>query len=111
MGESVLRRRSALAISLRVAQCKNLYSPYEEDRGEGIVWFLDPWSRSWASLHHTTPDTSDERYTIRQCGPRRLWVEVEAAYRWWREVGSPATDRWLFTVTPDGQHIELDGAG
>jgi protein-L-isoaspartate(D-aspartate) O-methyltransferase len=98
-----------LAISLRVPRCRHLYSPYDEDRGEGIVWFLDPWSRSWASLHHTTADASDEQYTIRQLGPRRLWDEVDAAYRWWREAGSPAADRWLFTVTPDGDHVELDG--
>lgn len=100
-----------LAISLQVAQCKNLYSPYDEDRGEGIVWFLDPGRRSWASLHHTTPDASDEKYTIRQHGPRRLWDEVEAAYRGWRDAGSPAACRWLFTVTPDGQHVALDGRG
>lgn len=97
-----------LAISLRVARCKNLYSPYDKDRGEGIVWFLDPWSRSWASLHHRAPDASDEQYTVRQLGPRRLWDEVEAAYRWWRDLGSPAADRWLFTVAPEGQHVALD---
>ncbi len=55
-----------LAISLRVARRKNLYSPpYDEDRGEGIVWFLDPWTRLWASLHHATPDASDEQYKVR----------------------------------------------
>lgn len=98
-----------LAISLRVARCQHLYSPYDEDRGEGIVWFLDPWSRSWASLHHKTSDASDEHYTVRQLGPRRLWDEVEAAYRWWRDAGSPTADQWLFTVSHDGQHVELEG--
>lgn len=67
-------------------------------------------SVSWASLHHTTPDASDERYTIRQHGPRGLWTRA-AGYRGWRDAGSPAADRWLFTLAPDGQHVELDGTG
>jgi protein-L-isoaspartate(D-aspartate) O-methyltransferase len=96
-----------LAISLRVPRCRHIYSPYDEDEGTGMLWFIDPWSRSWASLTHTTPDASEGEYQVQQFGPRRLWDEVEAAYRWWDDAGSPDADRWVFTVTPDGQQVEL----
>ncbi|MDQ3153712.1 MAG: hypothetical protein M3R63_19035 [Actinomycetota bacterium] len=77
-----------LAISLQVPHC--------------------PSSRSWANLTYTDPDADQQEFRIRQFGPRKLWDEVEAAYRWWADAGSPAVDRWRFTVTPEGQRVELD---
>ncbi|MGH4017722.1 MAG: methyltransferase domain-containing protein [Pseudonocardiaceae bacterium] len=97
-----------LAISLRVSQCRHLYSPFDEGEGNGMLWFIDPWSRSWASLTHTTPDASDGEFQVQQFGPRQLWDEVETAHRWWVDAGSPDADRWRFTVTPDGQRVELE---
>ena len=102
-----------LAIGLRVPQCKFLYSPYhandkdDEDQCRGVVWFFDPWSGSWASLTHHTPDASDDHFAIQQHGPRQLWDEIDAAYRWWLQAGNPGVDRWRFTITPHGQHIKL----
>lgn len=96
-----------VAIGLRVPRCRYLYQPADDGSDEAILWLLDPWSRSWASLHHV-PDVPSEAYTVRQLGPRRLWDEVEAAYRWWCGAGSPTAAAWRFTVTPDGQHVELD---
>ncbi|MFJ7248085.1 hypothetical protein ACIQWA_26125 [Kitasatospora sp. NPDC098652] len=49
-----------------------------------------------------------ERYTVWQHGPRRLWEEVEGAYRWWLENGRPGPERFGLTVTPDGQWVWLD---
>lgn len=97
-----------LAISLRVPQCRHIYSPFDEDEGSGMLWFIDPWSRSWASLTHTTPDASESEYQVQQFGPRRLWDEVEAAHCWWVDAGSPDADRWRFTITPDGQRVQLE---
>lgn len=96
-----------IAIGLRVPRCRYLYQPADDDSDEAILWLLDPWSRSWASLHHL-PDVASDAYPVRQLGPRRLWDEVEAAYRWWCDAGSPTADAWRFTVTPEGQHVELD---
>ncbi len=96
-----------IAIGMRVPRCKRLYWPADDGSDEAILWFLDPWSRSWASLHHL-PDVASDAYKVRQLGPRRLWDEVEAAYRWWCDAGSPSADAWRFTVTPDGQHVESD---
>ena len=107
------RFETRLAIGLRVPECKFIYSPYDindEDQGQrrGVLWFVDPWSRSWASLTHLTPDASDDQFAVQQHGPRRLWDEVHAAYHWWTDAGSPGVDRWRFTITPNDQRIELN---
>lgn len=31
-------------------------------------------------------------------------------HAWWAQLGKPGADRWQFTITPNGQRIELDGA-
>lgn len=105
-----------IAIGILVPRCKYLYWPasWEPARvkpglcnpGEGVLWFLDPWSRSWASLHHQ-PDVAADSYRVCQFGPRNLWAEVEAAYRWWAAAGEPTADRWNFVVTQQRQRIGL----
>ena len=67
---------------------------------------MDPWG-SWAKLTHITPDADEDEFPVLQSGPRRLWDEVEAAYHWWIEAGSPDADRWLFTITFTEQRVQL----
>ena len=100
---------AAFTIGLRVPRCTHIYWPAEpESGGEATLWLVDPESQSWSSLHHFLyAETDPGEYTVRQHGPRRLWDEVDAAYRWWRDVGNPAAGRWVFTVTPEGQRVEL----
>ena len=101
------------AIALRVSHCKFIYSPYdiddEDGQHRGVVWFVDPWSRSWASLTHLTPDASDDHFAVQQHGPRQLFDEIETAYRWWINTGSPSIGQWCVTITPHGQRIDLHG--
>jgi protein-L-isoaspartate(D-aspartate) O-methyltransferase len=95
-----------LAVSLRVPACRHLYWRPDHDDDHGTLWLIDPDSGAWASLRHH-PE-SDGPYEVRQHGPRRLWDDVEAAYRWWKDAGDPQAADWQFTVTPDTQRIELD---
>jgi protein-L-isoaspartate(D-aspartate) O-methyltransferase len=95
-----------IGIGIQVPQCTYLYQPADDDSTEATLWFFDPWSSSWASLHHD-PQVASDSYRVRQHGPRHLWDEVETAYRWWREAGSPKADQWTFTVTPQEQLISL----
>lgn len=95
-----------LAIGQRVPGCQWRYWPWEEHDPVGVLWLVDPWG-SWAKLTHASPGAVEDEFPVQQHGPRRLWNEVEAAYRWWIDAGSPAPDRWEFTVTPDGQRIAL----
>ncbi len=95
-----------LAVGLRVPDCRHLYWRPDHDDDHGTLWLIDPGSGAWASLRHHLK--SDGPYEIRQHGPRRLWDEVEAAYRWWKDAGDPKAADWLFAVTPDTQRVELD---
>ena len=98
----------AVAVALRVPQCTKVRCSAVDDSGAFTLWFLDPLSRSWASIDYE-PDA--DLYRVDQLGPRRLWDEVEAACRWWLHAGSPKAERWKFTVTPEGQDIELVSCG
>jgi hypothetical protein len=100
-------RGAMLAIGLRVPHCRHKYFAYDPDDGAGELWFLDPWTGSWASHFHLTPDCSDEEFSVRQRGPRRLWDEVRAAHTWWTEQGRPDEQDWIFTVNANRQNIAL----
>jgi hypothetical protein len=67
---------------------------------------VDPWG-SRAKLTHTTASANEDEFPVLQSGPRRLWDEVEKAYHWWTDAGSPGVGQWQFTITPDGQRIQL----
>jgi hypothetical protein len=92
---------------LQVPHCQHKYFPYDPADGAGELWFLDPWSGSWASHFHFTPDCSDDEFSVRQRGPRRLWDEVRVAHTQWIEQGRPGEQDWMFTVRPDQQHVDL----
>jgi protein-L-isoaspartate O-methyltransferase len=47
-------------------------------------------------------------FDVLQYGPRRLWDEAEAAYRWWLSAGSPDRSRYGFAVSDGVQRIWLD---
>jgi protein-L-isoaspartate O-methyltransferase len=68
-----------------------------------LVWLSDPVSGAWASV----VPAGHGRFLVRQTGIRRLWDEVEAAYRWWCERGEPFITEWRWTITPERQGIEL----
>lgn len=104
-------RDAAFAIGLRVPRCTHIYwpAPAHASRSAATLWFVDPESKSWASLEHFphTNGTDPDAYLVRQYGSRSLWNEVERAYRWWTDAGRPSVDRWEFTVTKAGQQVVL----
>jgi hypothetical protein len=94
------------AMALQVPDCHWEYMPATSDDEHWCGWFLDPGSRSWARFDYL-PDT--RRWPIHQFGPRRLYDELTTAYQWWDHAGQPPPTQWRFTLTPDGQHVELTG--
>ena len=92
------------AIAFQVPDCHLVYEPGPGNDGRWCVWFLDPTTRSWARFDYQ-PDTC--RWPVHQFGPRRLWDEVTAAYHRWDHAGKPPATQWRFTITPDGQRVEL----
>lgn len=91
------------AISTRVPSCR---WDHDETDGQHTLWLVDVESRSWAAANYD--DAGASPYEVCQHGPRRLWDEVEASYRWWVDAGSPTADRWRFTVSAEGQRVELE---
>jgi hypothetical protein len=69
------------------------------------VWFYGLSDSSWAVVIFRDGRSESKVY---QAGPRRLWDEVEAACRWWREQGEPGYERFGLTVTQGEQHVWLD---
>lgn len=69
------------------------------------AWLYGLTDRSWAAVlfRDGTP-----RSTVYQCGPRRLWDELESAHQWWTRAGQPGVHRFGLTVTPEGEHPWLD---
>lgn len=66
------------------------------------LWLATTDATSWTAIDWD--GQSDERFTVWQYGPRRLWNEVEAAYAWWHQAGRPGPERFGLTVSPDGTH-------
>lgn len=95
-----------IALTVSMKNCRTSYTEPENDPdGDGVLWVIDHSTDSWARLEHRPGEPGP--YKVRQFGPRRLWDEVEEAHQWWVDKGKPGADRWLFTVTPLGQQIEL----
>jgi protein-L-isoaspartate O-methyltransferase len=92
------------AIERQVPHCEWEYVPATGDDGHWCLWFLDSTTRSWARFDYQ-PDT--ERWPVHQFGPRRLFDEVTAAYQWWESAGRPPATQWRFTITAEGQDVEL----
>jgi hypothetical protein len=46
--------------------------------------------------------------TVYQGGPRKLWEEIEAAYRWWEAEEGPGIHRFGLTVSQQGEQSWLD---
>ncbi|QSY49168.1 MULTISPECIES: methyltransferase domain-containing protein [Streptomyces] len=73
---------------------------------EATVWLFSHDKSSWATAEYVPGDQAD--YEVEQYGPRRLWDEVEAAYRRWEGYGRPDRDRAGLTVDRTGQYLWLD---
>jgi hypothetical protein len=102
---ALLHEASRWAIAVSVPSCRYDLEKPTSDRGHGVAWLLDPITGSWASVVPTTPRS--DRYLARQTGPRRLWDEAAAAYRWWNQHGKPGIETWQWTITPHQQRINL----
>ncbi|MFJ1745890.1 hypothetical protein ACIOJD_06545 [Streptomyces sp. NPDC088116] len=97
---------AAFTAGVLVPDCR--YGVGHGPDGEFTLWLADHTSGAWACVDYVPGATE---FRLRQHGPRRLWAEVEAAYAWWEDAGSPERTRYGLTVTPAGQHLWLDAPG
>ncbi len=90
------------AVGTRVPQCIWEQQPPTNNRKHHLLWLLDQAGGSWAAARY---DDRPGPRRIHQYGPRRLWDEVEAAFRCWAAGGKPPLDRSRITVTPHAQAV------
>lgn len=57
--------------------------------------------RSWMRVDVAEDGTT----TVRQGGPRRLWVLLTETERLWHRLGRPTAERYGLTVRPDGSQL------
>ncbi|WP_406344781.1 methyltransferase domain-containing protein [Streptomyces sp. NBC_00648] len=69
------------------------------------LWIMDTGVTSWATADY---EKGRMAYPIVQSGARRLWDELELAWRWWADAGRPGFDRFGLTVDGDGERVWLD---
>jgi hypothetical protein len=80
-------RDAATAIGQRVEGVYQVWQASKQPNSSGRVGMLRlycPADGSWACLVLMT----EPPYPVEQAGPRRLFDEVEAAYRWWQQAGA-----------------------
>lgn len=92
----LLGEHARFGIGLQVPDCR-LSWERGDDGYLSTLWLLAP--DSWACIQDNT---------VRQAGKRRLFDEVISAYSWWQHAGRPHRDRYVVTVTPEGQSVWLD---
>ncbi|MEV0279461.1 methyltransferase domain-containing protein [Streptomyces sp. NPDC050610] len=99
-------RSAGFAIGLRVRHVA--HNADRERDGRRAVWFYGLTDRSWAVVVFRD---GSERAKVYQAGPRRLWDEVEGAFRWWDRHGRPGPERFGIAVRSEGPTAAwLDGA-
>ncbi|KDN85769.1 putative methyltransferase [Kitasatospora cheerisanensis KCTC 2395] len=95
------------AIGVRTPGVFPLTERYRD--GSYTLWLHDTAVTSWATADW---EPGRAEFEVVQSGPRRLWDEVESAWRWWDALGRPGFERFVLTVSPDGtQTVEPDRPG
>ncbi|WP_371590887.1 rRNA adenine N-6-methyltransferase family protein [Streptomyces sp. NBC_00470] len=78
-------------------QVPDLFCQVENgEDGTYRLWLSDTTTRSVASADYAP---GLDRYMVAQSGMRRLWTELESAWRWWDKQGRPDFSRFGLTTT------------
>ncbi|MFB9962127.1 methyltransferase domain-containing protein [Sinosporangium siamense] len=97
---------AAFVVGLRVPEV--VHSATAEGEGMRVVYFYSLRCRSWAVVFFQ----EEGRQRVLQGGKRRVWDEVEGAFRWWMERGRPEVGRFGLTVRVDGgREVWFRGCG
>ncbi|MFF1693696.1 rRNA adenine N-6-methyltransferase family protein [Streptomyces sp. NPDC058257] len=82
----------AIGIQVPDLYCKVEFTAKDSYR----LWLADTSTGSWASADYASGLIE---YAVAQDGHRRLWDELEAAWRWWDNQGRPGFNRFGMTTT------------
>ncbi|MET9009969.1 ATP-grasp peptide maturase system methyltransferase [Streptomyces olivaceoviridis] len=67
---------------------------------------LDAGAGAWAALRQE----EEQRWSVRQGGPGRLWDDVEEHLLRWQTDGAPSLEQFRIEVSPQGQRVAWAGA-
>ncbi|HEU5155985.1 MAG TPA: methyltransferase domain-containing protein [Streptosporangiaceae bacterium] len=96
------------AIGLRTREIAHTLHAGADGTTTLLLYSTRPGDRSWAAVFFC--DDGCTEFRVYSGGRRELWQEVEAAHRWWAEMGRPPAERFGLTVGPDGYQVWLDTA-
>lgn len=65
------------------------------------LWLADTDATSWAAVDYDGQQTNS--FAVSQFGPRRLWDQIEGAFRQWTHWGRPGVGRYGLTLAPSGE--------
>ncbi|KQX10291.1 hypothetical protein ASC82_21580 [Streptomyces sp. Root431] len=85
------------------ARRSGAWPKYGAGRSSGLA---TTGTTSWAAVDWD--GTSEDRFTVWQHGPRRLWNEAEIAYAWWTMHDRPGPVLFGATATATGEPAWLD---
>lgn len=94
-----------VALGIQLPSIQYIIAHAQDESQEFTIWFADLTDGSWASVDYVPGQTEFE---VCQYGQRRVWDDVEAAYRWWAAAGKPHAGRFHLNVTPHEQYYSLD---
>ncbi|GLZ12096.1 protein-L-isoaspartate O-methyltransferase [Actinomadura sp. NBRC 104425] len=94
---------ASFAVGLRLPEVARRFIDADDGTDDFTFWAFA--GQSWACVQVAEGTTA---HRVLQYGPRRLWEEIEAAYRWWKKVGQPSTLQFGLAVHPDRQYVYLD---
>jgi protein-L-isoaspartate O-methyltransferase len=101
-----LKGQAEFVIGLRVREITHTVHTGPDRATTLLLYSTTPGDRSWAAVFFC--DDGCTEFLVYSGGPRDVWQEVDAAYRWWTETGSPSIDRFGLTVGPDGHQAWFD---
>ncbi|MGW7008237.1 methyltransferase domain-containing protein [Streptomyces sp. NPDC054933] len=95
------------AIGLRLHDVWNTWHDDPDvEEVEKRLWLATTDATSWAAIDYD--GKHEDRFTVWQHGPRKLWDEVESVHEWWTDSGRPDVARFGYTVTAEEQFPWLD---
>lgn len=100
------QKRALFAIGARVPDCYQYLEWNHFAERHHLLDLDDGRTKSFARLDWNVSDPAP--FTVYQLGPRRLWDEVECAYRWWERHDKPGIDRFGWEFRDDRQWLWLD---
>lgn len=104
--ELTCTKEARFAVGLRMADVRYRHDSANEQADEAL-WLATGDGSSWARIARGQGVVGSARLVV-QAGPRRLWEELDAAWRWWTGNGRPGPERFGLTADRADHQVWFD---